>query len=61
MTDDRDLVARLREYRMDVDSPDVVAEAADEIERLRDFVAFLRSGNTRLTAEALRQWDEQQP
>ena len=36
MTDDRDLVTRLREYRMDVDSPDVVAEAADEIERLRD-------------------------
>jgi hypothetical protein len=44
MTDDRDLVSRLREYRMDVDSPDVVYEAAAEIERLR----------------ALRQWDEQQ-
>jgi hypothetical protein len=35
MNDDRDLVTRLREYRMDVDSPDVVHEAADEIERLR--------------------------
>jgi hypothetical protein len=41
MTDDRDLVIRLREYRMDVDSPDVVYEAADEIERLR---ALLRTG-----------------
>jgi hypothetical protein len=36
MTDDRDLVTRLREYRMDVDSPDVVSEAADEIELLRE-------------------------
>jgi hypothetical protein len=55
MTDDRDLVVRLREYRMDVDSPDVVAEAADEIERLRAFIAHLRSGNIRLTADALQQ------
>jgi hypothetical protein len=39
MTDDRDLVTRLREYRMDVDSPDVVAEAADEIELLRALAA----------------------
>jgi hypothetical protein len=39
MTDDRDLVTRLREYRMDVDSPDVVYEAADEIERLRAALA----------------------
>jgi hypothetical protein len=42
MTDDRDLVTRLREYRMDVDSPDVVAEAADEIERLRRLLAVER-------------------
>jgi hypothetical protein len=59
MIDDRDLVTRLREYRMDVDSPDVVREAADEIERLRDFNAFLVSHDGVL-AEALRQWDEQQ-
>ena len=39
MADDGDLVARLREYRMDVDSPDVVYEAAGEIERLRAVVA----------------------
>lgn len=30
-----DIVERLRSWRMDVDSPDVVYEAADEIERLR--------------------------
>jgi hypothetical protein len=60
MNDDRDLVTRLREYRMDADSPDVVAEAADEIERLRDFNAFLVSHDGVL-AEALRQWQEQQP
>jgi hypothetical protein len=44
MTDDRDLVTRLREYRMDVDSPDVVAEAADEIERLRAAMAAQSDG-----------------
>jgi hypothetical protein len=61
MTDDRDLVTRLREYRMDVDSPDVVYEAADEIGRLRDLVAFLRALAPSVpVGEALRQWDEQQ-
>ena len=54
MTDDRDLVTRLREYRMDVDSPDVVAEAADEIERLR---AAVTNERQRIAEEidALRQ------
>jgi hypothetical protein len=39
---DRDLMTRLRKYRMNADSPDVVTEAADEIERLRAELATNR-------------------
>jgi hypothetical protein len=52
--DDRDLVTRLREYRIDVDSPDVVAEAADEIERLRKQLAVQKFERMAEQAKARR-------
>jgi hypothetical protein len=62
MTVDHDPVTRLREYFPGVSEFYVVAVAADEIDRLRDLVAFLRALAPSVpVGEALRQWDEQQP
>lgn len=52
-----DLVERLRIYDPDVDSPDVVLEAADEIERLRRLVGHLTSATT-ILAEFKQVQDE---